>query len=74
MPAASADLVQQDGVAVGRRACGVGRGDHAAGAADVFDDDLLAEVCDMLSWMMRAIASVAPPGANGTISVIGRLG
>jgi len=29
---------------------------------------------DMLSWTMRAIASVAPPGGNGTTSVIGRLG
>ena len=25
----------------------------------------------MLFWMMRAIASVAPPGANGTIMVMG---
>jgi len=30
--------------------------------------------CDMLSWMMRAIASVAPPGGYGTTRVIGRLG
>src|SRR6476620_10095748 len=30
--------------------------------------------CDMLSWMVRAIASVAPPGGYGTTSVIGRLG
>ena len=28
----------------------------------------------MLSWMMREIASVAPPGGNGTISVIGLAG
>ena len=44
MPAASADLMQQDGVAVGRGARDAGRADHAAGAADVLDDDLLAEI------------------------------
>jgi hypothetical protein len=30
--------------------------------------------CDMLSCMMRAIVSVAPPGGNGATSVIGWLG
>jgi hypothetical protein len=31
-------------------------------------------LCDMVSPRMRAIASVVPPAANGTIRVIGRLG
>ena len=36
-------LMQQHGIAVGRGAGGTAGGDHAAGAADVLDDDLLAE-------------------------------
>ena len=66
--------MQQQRVAVGRRARGAGRAERAAGAADVLDDDLLAQLCDIVSPRMRAIASVVPPAANGTIRVIGRLG
>ena len=38
--------MQQDGVAIRRRARDAGRADHAAGAADGLDDDLLSEICD----------------------------
>ena len=39
-----ADVVHQDGVAVGRRVGDLGRGERAAGAGDVLHDDLLAEL------------------------------
>src|SRR5829696_7319098 len=45
---------------------------QAAGAGDVRDHDLLPEGCAHVSPMMRAITSVGPPTAKGTI--MGRVG
>ena len=62
--------------ACSRRAPSAHAGDRqrAAGAADVLDDDRLAERAFMCSTMMRASASAAPPAGNGTTRVIGRDG
>ena len=65
---------QQQRVAVG---LGLGdglRADDGVGAGAVVDDDLLAEVLAELLPISRPSTSAGPPGANGTISVIGRLG
>ena len=68
-------LADVDGVAVGRRARDAPDRDAAAGAADVLDDDRLAEdAAACFSAMMRAATSVDPPGGNGTTSVIWRDG
>ena len=67
-------LADVDGVAIGRGARDRPTADRAAGAADILDDDRLAERSPILSAMMRAATSVEPPGGNGTISVIGREG
>jgi hypothetical protein len=63
-------LPDVEGVAVRRRARDAPDPDAAAGAADIFNDDRLPE----RSAMIRAAASVDPPGGNGTTSVIGRDG
>ena len=67
-------LADVDGVAVRRRARDAPDPDAAAGAADILDHDGLAERRRIRSAMMRAAASVEPPGGNGTTSVICRDG
>ena len=62
-------------VAVGGRANRAADAEAAGGAADVLDDDGLAENGPQtLSARNRASVSVAPPAGNGTIMVIGRVG
>ena len=58
-----------------RRGAGRERGaDVAAGAGVVLDVELLAEFFDISAKMIRAIRSLGPPGANGTITRTGLLG
>jgi hypothetical protein len=57
---------EQQRVAVGRGTGRLGDADGAAGAGDVVSP---------IRWpRMRARASVGPPAANGTITVIGFVG
>ena len=67
-------LADVEGVAVRRGAGDAPDADAAAGAADIFDHDGLPEEARIRSAMIRAAASVDPPGGNGTTSVIGREG
>ena len=65
---------EQERVAVGRSLRDpIGAG-HAARAADVLDDDLLAECFAQARAMMRPTVSTGPPAAYGTIMVTGRVG
>ena len=63
MPAASASWLQHDRVAVGRGVGGLGGADHAAGAADVFDHDRLAE---------RLLHGVLDDARGGVVGAAGR--
>ena len=64
-------IVDQQGVAVGRRAGHRIVADLAAGARLVLDDDRLAEHAPSRSVKIRAKPSTNPPAANGTMTLIG---
>ena len=51
-----------------------GGADHAAGAADVLDDHLLAEEFRQVRATMRPNTSAPQPAANATTMVSGRVG
>ena len=68
------NVVDRDGVAVGRRFGDAGHADGAAGAADILHDHALAERLAMDSPIRRATVSVGPPAAAGTTSVIDLVG
>jgi len=60
--------VDQKRVAVGLRLRRFLGSDIAAGAADILDKELLAEMIGDFSAIRRAKTSTGPPGANGTIT------
>ena len=62
---------EEQRVAVLRRLRRRDGADVAAGADAVLDDDRLPEFSANFCAKMRAIVSLAPPAACGTISVIG---
>ena len=67
-------MVQQQRVAVGLRLGDAAGAERAAGAADILDDDLLAETLLMASATSRVTVSVGPPAAKGTTTVMALVG
>ena len=67
-------VAEDHGVAVGLGAREAGHGDAAAGAADILDDQRLAEPNAHRLGQSRASVSTGPPAGNGTMMVIGRVG
>ena len=67
-------LADVEGVTVRRRARDAPDTDAAAGAADISITTDWPSVARIRSPMIRAAASVDPPGGKGTTSVMGRDG